>query len=149
MDISASGLRAQRIRMETISNNLANLETTSTEYTQIETDENGQQYVRHIPYRRKVALFSAGLEDQADGRLGVTVPAVVEDISTAFEKRFDPQHAHAVKTPGPDQGYVYFPNVNPLVETVDMIAASRAYEANIMAMDALKSMGEASLRILA
>lgn len=150
MDISASGLRAQRIRMETVANNMANIGTTTTEFNVTETDAAGNSYTRHVPYRRKIPIFSIGLPDQADERFGLTVPVVADDLDTAFRREYLPDHPHAVRNPdSPDFGYVYFPNVDPLMETVDMIAASRAYEANIMAIDALKNMGEASLRILA
>jgi flagellar basal-body rod protein FlgC len=150
MEISASGLRAQRLRMEVITNNLANVHTTEASRS-VETDRAGNAHVRHTPFRRQRVLFMAGLPGMAEpARLGVSVPAVVEDTETAFEKRYEPEHPHAVKNPdSPDFGYVFFPNVNPLTETVDMIAASRAYEANVTAVEALKSMGEASLRILA
>ena len=150
LDISASGLKAQRIRMEAVANNLANIETTSTEHELQETDSKGNVYIRHIPYRRRVPVFSIGMADQADARLGVTVPAVVDDMSTDLRREYRPNHPHAVMNPeAEDFGYVYFPNVDPLMETVDMIVASRAYEANIQAIQALSNMGEASLRILA
>ena len=149
-DISASGMRAQRLRMETITNNLANLDTTSTRNTITETDAEGNTWLRHVPYRRQVPIFTVGMEGQADERLGVSVPIITEDTTTEFRRELRPDHPHAVKNPlAEDYGYVYFPNVNPLLETVDMIAASRAYEANITAIETLKSMGEAALRILA
>lgn len=138
LDISASGLRAQRIRMETIANNLANSETTSGS-----TVEEGG-FIKHIPYRRRNVVFSSKGKD-----LGVHVPRVVDDI-TDFRREFSPEHPHAVKNPNAsDFGHVYFPNVNPIVEMVDMLAASRAYEANITAIETLKVMSSSTLRILA
>ena len=146
LEISASGMRAQRLRMELIANNLANVETTSAG-TEIERAEDGEEFVRHIPYRRKVALFRPGLPGREPG-FGVSVPAVVED-TTDFRLELNPGHPHAIQKPGPEKGYVRYPNVNPIIEMVDMISASRAYEANVTAVDTLKSMGQANLRILA
>ena len=150
MEISASGLRAQRIRMEVVANNLANMETTDSGARSVETDAAGNSYTRYAPYHRRLAVFSSGGDGQDDPRLGVAVPAVVEDTVSAPRKVDMPEHEHAVKNPNaPDYGSVYFPNVNPLIETVDMMAATRAYDANVTAIEALKAMGEASLRILA
>lgn len=145
IDISASGMRAQRLRMETIANNLANVDTTSAfqEYVTID----GETYVKHHPYRRKEVIFQAG---GLDGRQpwGVATPRVVDD-PTDFRVEDDPSHPHRVQLPGDDLNKVFKPNVNPIVEMVDMIAASRAYEANITAVETWKSMGQATLRILA
>lgn len=150
MEISASGLRAQRTRMDAVANNLANMDNTDSGAAVTETDRNGNPYVRHTPYRRQVPIFTSGVEAMDDPRLGVSVPIVLDDFESALRKEFQPEHPHAVKNPdAADFGYVYFPNVNPLMETVDMIAAQRGFEANIQAIDAFKSMGESSLRILA
>ena len=147
MEISASGMRAQRLRMELIANNLANVETTSATQL-VEEGEDGQFYVRHMPYRRKVALFRPGMPGQK-GDWGVSAPFVVEDQAD-FREEHDPGHQHAVQNPwAKDRGSVYFPNVNPMAEMVDMIAASRAYEANVTAIDIFKNMHQANLRILA
>ena len=147
IDISSSGMRAQRLRMELIANNLANLETTSA-FTQVEKTATGETYIRHVRYRRKIALFQPGIPGLSD-RFGVSAPMVVDD-QTALRTEFNPTHPHAVKNEGAeDFGRLYLPNVNPIVEMVDMIAASRAYEANVTAIDVLKSMGQSTLRILA
>ena len=147
IDISASGMRAQRLRMELIANNLANVETTSARQEVVRTPE-GDTYIRHTPYRRKVALFQPGIRGQSK-TLGVTAVRVVEDHSD-FRQEFNPGHEHAVRVPGAeDFGRLYLPNVNPMIEMVDMISASRSYEANVTAVDAFKAMGQANLRILA
>jgi len=141
MDLSAAGLRAQRTRMTLIATNLANVDTTSArQETLLGVD--GQTYVRHVPYRRQVAVLV-----QAPG--GAPSVQVTEDASELRAER-RPEHAHAVPASSgePDAGTVYFPNVNPMVETVDLIAASRAYEANLTAMEVTKSMQQAALRIL-
>ncbi len=147
IDISAGGMRAQRLRMDLISNNMANVNTTSAR-TEVVTQPDGQTYVRHIPYRRKMAVFMQGMD--GDKTFGVSTPMVVEDMSP-FRAEEQPGHPHAVPLDSgeKDKGVVYYPNIDPVVEMVDMIAASRAYEANLTAVDTYKAMANASLRILA
>ena len=135
-DISASGLSAQRARMEVISENIANAETTAT-------PAGGA-------YRRKAVLLQA-----VDGRAfpaflrppgvpegTVHVTGVVE-TQDPLRRVHEPSHPQA----GPD-GFVDFPNVNPLVEMIDMLATTRAYEANATAFQAAKTMGAKLLEIL-
>lgn len=129
-DISASGLTAQRLRMDVIANNIANVNTTRT-------PQGG-------PYRRQMVIFESRLKElmlnlplprqiQALGN-GVRVAAIVEDLSPPMLV-YDPQHPDADAS-----GYVAMPNINIVTEMVDMISATRAYEANIMALNASKSM---------
>lgn len=133
--ISASGLTAEKLRMDTIASNIANATTTRTE-------EGG-------PYKRKIAVFKENLEkewDQASRRTetvsrGVKVDRVVED-ETPTKLVYNPTHPDAN-----EKGYVEMPNVNILNEMVDMIAATRAYEANVTALDASKSMFAKALEI--
>jgi flagellar basal-body rod protein FlgC len=148
IDISASGMRAQRIRMDLIANNLANADTTSAG-TEVRRGADGQAYVRHVPYRRRLALFTQGGAAKGNRMFGVTVQKVVEDVSP-FRAEQQPDHPHAVpaSSGAKDAGFVYFPNVHPIIETVDMMAASRAYEANLAALDSFKSMTASSLRVL-
>lgn len=142
LTISATGLRAQRLRMEVIANNIANAETTNAGTETVKLGD--KEFTRFLPYRRKTALFASG-----PGLSGVKVTGVA-DAPGEFEKDFQPGHPHANANPAdPEAGYLRKPNIQPMLETVDMISASRAYEANIMAIDALKSMGSATLRILA
>ena len=129
LDISAAGMRAQRARMDVIAANLANADTTSVRV------DGG----RHVPYRRRIALLMEGSD-------GVPVARIEEDRS-AFRAEQQPGHPHAVAT-GSDAGTVYFPNVNPMVEMVDLMAASRAYEANLSAAEVAKAMNQSALRIL-
>jgi len=131
LDISASALFAQRVRMDVIAQNIANANTTRTE-----TGE---------PYRRKVVLFEERKSDfsdilnnkinnQSSSSGGVRVKAIIEDNSP-FKKVYDPSH------PDADQnGYVNMPNVDTVIEMVNMIEASRAYEANLNAMSITKSL---------
>jgi len=128
--ISGSGLTAERVRMDTIANNLANANTTKTE-------QGG-------PYRRQMAVFAAVAPDRQQhfkvGR-GVRVVGIVEDQS-APRLVYDPQHPDA-----DSDGYVQMPNVNVVTEMVDLISATRAYEANITAINAAKSMAMKALDI--
>ncbi len=140
LDISASGLTAQRLRMDLISQNIANANTTRT--------ENG------TPYRRKVLIFqqrdggkpfSAYLNDASKSKLdsggGVRATQIVEDPSP-LKKVYDPGNPDANK-----DGYVMMPNVDITTEMVNMVSASRSYEANVTAMNATKSMALKALEI--
>ena len=146
-DISASGMRAQRMRMDLIANNLANLDSTSARQEVVRTAD-GRRYMRHIPFSRKLAVFVPQMKDGQEW--GVSVPRVVED-EAAFRAEHDPGHPHAV--PGDsgaaDAGTVYYPNVHPMAEIVDMISASRAYEANLTALQNFRAMSQAAMSILA
>jgi flagellar basal-body rod protein FlgC len=130
LDISASALLAQRTRMDTIANNVANMNTTR--------NDRGES----IPYQRRFVVFTQGHPNNPSAP-GVRVAGVELD-QTAFRKEFDPGHRDA----GPD-GYVLKPNVDLAIEMVNMLEASRAYEANITMMETTKSMLNASLRLLA
>lgn len=150
MDTSASGLTAQRLRMDTIANNLANINTTRTG----STDENGNA----IPYRRQIPLFAsrtnggsfadnlrAASEQETLPGSGVRVASITED-ERPFTMVYDPQHPDAIRT-GPQAGYVRMPNVNTVTEMVDMISATRAYEANVTAVNSVKGMATKALEI--
>jgi flagellar basal-body rod protein FlgC len=144
IDISASGLYAQRLRMEVIANNIANSLTTNS--SEIVEEIDGTFYTRYVPFRRKEVIFQVGIDESG---LGVSCPKVIDDMAP-FKKEYKPSHPHAVKNPkDPDFGYVLYPNIDPLIEQVDMFTATRAYEANLAAIEALKSMVGSSLRILA
>ena len=132
LDISTSALVAQRIRMDTIAGNIANAQATRR--------DDGQPG----PYKRRIAVFEAG---DGQGRAGVHVSRIMEDPSVG-QRIYQPEHPHAIRS-GPYAGYVEYPNVDEATEMVNAILASRAYEANITAMDATKSMIAATLRILA
>lgn len=135
MRISASGLKAQRMRMETVATNIANVHTTRTE-------EGG-------PYKKKDVVFAPAdvAEDSPFGTLfhgkveGVAVEEVVES-SRPFEQTHDPYHPDANA-----EGYVTLPNVNVMEEMADMIAATRAYEANVNVVNNTKEMFTKALEI--
>lgn len=134
MGISSSGLTAERLRMDTISSNIANANTTRTE-------EGG-------PYRRKVAVFEENVDNEMDkfdgvdfNGNGIKAVGIVEDNSP-FKEVYDPSNPDA-----DGNGYVQMPNVDILNEMVDMISASRAYEANVSAFETEKNIALKALDI--
>lgn len=131
MRIAASGLSAERERMDVIAENLANARTTRT-------PEGG-------PYRRKVVLFEPLLSEvEGEERtLGVQAARVEVDSASDFERVLDPGHPDA----GPD-GIVLYPNVNTVMEMADLITAMRAYEANLTAQENFTRMAERALDLL-
>jgi flagellar basal-body rod protein FlgC len=132
LDISTSALVAQRVRMDTIAGNIANAEATMR--------ADGQPG----PFKRRMAIFETG-----DGKsgAGVHVSEIREDPSPG-RFVYDPGHPHAIQS-GAYRGYVQYPNVDLGTEMVNAMLASRAYEANISAMEVTKSMMSATMRLLA
>jgi flagellar basal-body rod protein FlgC len=131
LDISASALTAQRTRLETIAANMANANSI------YDADGNVN------PYRRRFVVFAPG--DPASGNeRGVHVEAIEQDPSP-FRKVWDPGNEADVD----GDGYVEYPNIDPTIETINALEASRAYEANVTAAQATKQMIQASLRLLA
>jgi len=130
LDMGASGLTAQRIRMDTIANNIANAKTTRNAAGQRET------------YRRKFVVFAPGQPDDPS-QPGVHVQEIDSDPSP-LRPEYEPGHPDADK-----DGNVWYPNVDTAIETVNMLEASRAYEANVTMMDVTKAMINASLRLIA
>lgn len=148
MNISASALTAQRQRLDIISENVSNIDTTRTE-------DGG-------PYRRKMVVFedkagdvsfrdslnNAIVKKDAKGRNvrrdhvpGVRVREIVEDQSE-FKTEYNPEHPDA-----DENGYVRLPNVNVLEETVDSLSATRSYQANVTVLNAVKLMAQKALEI--
>jgi flagellar basal-body rod protein FlgC len=137
LSVSASGMSAQRARAELLVENLANAETTRT-------PEGG-------PYRRKDAVFETAAADSPFSSLfesqigqpsGVRVSQVVVD-DNAPERRYMPGHPDADK-----DGYVAFPRMNPAEDMVDLMGASRSYDANVAAIAAVKDMIQRSIDLL-
>lgn len=139
MHVSASGLAAERLRMDVIAQNLANVNSTR--------GPDG------LPYRRHEVIFQAGdpvgdgsgIDGMGGGSApvrGVEVVGIVEDPSP-LRTVYDPSHPDA-----DDNGYIFLPNVNPVTEMVDMTTATRAYEANVTAMNAAKNMALKALDII-
>jgi len=134
MDISGSALTAQRLRMDVIAENIANAQTTRT--------ANGE------PYRRKYVLMSESegtFSQHLDGAMaagnGVKVTRIAEDESP-LTPVYNPSHPDA-----DENGYVNMPNVNTVTEMIDMMSATRSYEANVTAINAFKNMAFKSLEI--
>jgi len=160
MDASASALTAQRVRLDLIANNIANASVTHSRRTTAAGNP--------IPYRRQLAVFQSKQPQAANfaahlasrqGYLngvtssnglgtGVKVARIVEDPSD-FKLVYDPNSPDAAKVEedGIPVGYVRMPNVNLVEEMIDMISATRAYEANITAMNASKTMASRALDI--
>ncbi|HVT97216.1 MAG TPA: flagellar basal body rod protein FlgC [Acidobacteriaceae bacterium] len=141
MEVSGSALQAERIRAEVVAANMANAETTRTA-------DGGPYRRQHVVFTSEAAQGSFGAHllanpGQADGEIGgVRVSAVVADEGAPL-RRFDPGH------PDADQdGYVSYPDINPLTEMVDLMGATRAYGLNSSAVQAEKGMLTASLEIL-
>ena len=136
LGVSASGLAAQRTRMDVVAENLANTDSTQT--------------VNGGPYRRRLVTlgqtgdpsFPTTLQEAAIPEGGVKVTSVTESREP-FRRVHQPDHPHA----GPD-GFVNMPNVNPVKEMVDMMLTTRAYEANATAFSASKSLASRLLELL-
>lgn len=134
LDISTSALVAQRIRMNAISGNLANMSTTRNEAGEVE------------PYQPRFAVFETDESVGTYGAAGVRVAAIqIEDTEPLY--KYQPNHPDAIKS-GPRAGYVAYPNVNMMTEFTDALEAARAYEANLGAMEIAKDMARQTLRIL-
>ena len=138
MQISSSALTAERMRAEVVAANMANTETTRTE--------------SGTPYRRQSVMLSTGGSDgfaSAMSSFGVSAPAGGVEVSgvvasdAAALRRYDPSHPDADA-----DGYVSYPDINPLTEMVDLMGASRSYGLNVSAVQAEKGMLTASLDIL-
>jgi flagellar basal-body rod protein FlgC len=138
LGINRSALQAERLRMDVVANNLANINSTRTE-------EGG-------PYRRQSVVFRAQdgtpsfqalLARQAGGSAtgGVTVDAVVDDIKP-------PRRVYEPSNPDADaEGYVLYPDIDVATEMADMMSATRAYQANVTALNAIKGMAQKALEI--
>jgi len=131
LDISTSALVAQRTRLDTIAGNIANAEVTRR--------DDGVPG----PFRRRIAVFTSG---DGKGGPGVHVSEIAEDPT--FRLELDPLHPDAIQS-GPQAGYVRYPNIDPSIEMVNAMMASRAYEANVTAIEVTKSMISSTLRLLA
>lgn len=142
MEISASALSAERTRLNIISENLANAQTTRTAqggpYRRKVTVFKAEPFVYHLERSMDVPPYPPG----GDPRRGVLVEGVHEDPSP-FKKVYDPTHPDADK-----DGYVLMPNVDTVTEMVNLINAGRSYEANVTAVNASKRMALKALEIL-
>ena len=136
LEISASALTAERLRMDVVAENLANAQTTR--------GADGEPYRRkEVVLQERPGSFGASLSAaMSKGNGGVEVAGVVED-QTPLKRVYDPGHPDADA-----EGYVSMPNVDTVTEMVDLIGAQRAYEANVTAMQAAKQMFARTLELL-
>jgi flagellar basal-body rod protein FlgC len=137
LEVGASGLTAQRKRLEVLVSNMVNANTTGPAGTD--------------PYRRKDVVFAASapeasfggaLDNAMEGVNGVEVAKVIVDSSDPI-RRYEPGHPHADK-----DGYVSYPNINPMEEMVNLLSATRSYEANLQAVNTTKEMALKTLDIV-
>ncbi len=135
LDISASGLAAQRTRMTTIAANMANISTTH--------NERGEA----VPYQPHFVIFQTDPSVGVEGAAGVKVSSV-ETEETEPKLKYEPGNPDAIQE-GPNKGYVAYPSINMMGEYTDALEASRAYEANLGAMDISKDMEQQTLKIIA
>ncbi len=144
INTAASGLTVQRLRQDVIADNIANVETTRT-------SEGG-------PYKRSRVIVRSRSEqpdwkspftpqalDSGIGK-GVQVVKIEKDTTTEARMKYDPTHPDAIKS-GPNAGYVEMPNVNVVEEMVDLISASRSYDANVAVVNGAKAMFMKALEI--
>jgi len=141
IEVSATGLSAERLAMDVIANNIANVNTTRT-------PEGGPFKRQLIVFAQKEDAASSNVLDSVDGdsaaaqRAGVQAVGIVPDTSPD-KLVYDPKHPDA-----DTNGYVHYPNIDVVKEMVDMMAASRAYEANVTAIQESRSMGNTVLGLL-
>lgn len=137
MNVSASGMTAQRLRLDIISQNIANVNTTRDEFGNV--------------YRRKTVVFSEKdvtpfgdilMKTAGNVGNGVKVTKITEDTKSQLRRVYDPSHPDA-----DEDGYVTYPNVNIVQEMTDMIDATRSYEANVTAFNATKNMAMKGLEV--
>jgi flagellar basal-body rod protein FlgC len=144
INIAASGLTAQKLRLDVIADNIANVQTTRT-------TEGGPFRRSRVIFRPRVSqpywrspFLPSYLRDEV-GK-GVRVAKIEKDYASEVRLVYDPTHPDAIKS-GPRAGYVEYPNVNIVNEMVDMIAASRSYEANSAVINGTKAMFLKALEI--
>jgi flagellar basal-body rod protein FlgC len=136
IDISTSALVAQRTRLNAIASNIANMSTTHNEAGEA------------VPYQRRIAVFQTDERPDAPlGAAGVRVSSV-EIAHSEPRWKYQPGHPDAIKE-GPRQGWVAYPNIDMTTEFVDSLNATRAYEANVGAIEITKDLTQQTLKILA
>ena len=140
MNVNASGMTAQRLRMDVISENIANADTTRT--------REGGAYIRKnvvLTQKSTTAHTFGEVSNRTIGGIstGVKATAVVNDTDTDMKLVYDPSHPDA-----DEYGYVTYPNVNVVTEMTDLIDATRSYEANATAFEASKTLALTGLKLM-
>jgi len=134
-DVSTSALVAQRIRMNAISSNIANISTTHNEAGELD------------PFKPRFTVFETDPGVGSHGAAGVKVASVEIDQEAQPRYRYQPGHPDAIQE-GPMKGYVAYPDINMMTEFTDALEAARAYEANLGAIEIAKDLAQQTLRIL-
>ncbi|MGM7635846.1 flagellar basal body rod protein FlgC [Bacillus sp. Hm123] len=144
MNITSSALTAQRLRMDVVSSNMANMESTRAKLVNGEWQPYQRKSVVLQPKQGQFASFlntAMGRETNGVGD-GVKVTKIIDDNETPYKMVYDPSHPDAN-----EEGYVQMPNVDPLREMVDLMSATRSYEANVTVFNSAKSMMMKTLEI--
>jgi len=136
LDVSTSALVAQRVRMNAISSNLANMSTTHNEVGEPE------------PYQPRYVVFQTDTTVGAHGAAGVEVSSVQIDRDAQPRYKYEPGHPDRIRE-GPYKDHVAYPGINMMTEFTDAMEAARAYEANLGAIEIAKDLAQQTLRILA
>ncbi|MGG0643650.1 flagellar basal body rod protein FlgC [Sporosarcina gallistercoris] len=145
LNSAASALTSQRLRMDVISSNMANIDTTRGKLVEGEWQPYRRKSVSFEPKQGQFSNFlnvAMGTRERGSVGNGVTVSKIQEDTETPFKQVYDPTHPDANA-----EGYVEMPNVDPLRETIDMMSATRSYEANITVLNSNKAMLMKALEI--
>ncbi len=145
MNTTSSALTAQRLRMDVISSNMANVDTTRGKIVDGEWQPYKRKSVVMAPKENPFSSFlnkAMNTRDNDSIGSGVKVSKIIDDEETPFKMVYDPEHPDAN-----EDGYVQLPNVDPLREMVDLISATRSYEANVTVFNANKAMLMKSLEI--
>ncbi len=145
MNTTASALTAQRLRMDVISSNMANVDTTRGKFVNGEWQPYTRKSVVMAPQNGNFSNFlnqAMNVRDDHSIGNGVKVSQIKEDTDTPYKMVYDPEHPDAN-----DEGYVEMPNVDPLREMVDLISATRSYEANVTVFNANKALLMKALEI--
>jgi flagellar basal-body rod protein FlgC len=142
MNITASALTAQRLRMDVVSSNMANAESTRAKLVDGEWQPYQRKSVVLQPKGNSFSNFLQMASNRQETGNGVKVTKIIEDTETPNKLIYDPEHPDAN-----EEGYVSMPNVDPLREMVDLMSTTRSYEANVTVFNASKAMMTKALEI--
>lgn len=133
-DIAGTGMNAQSLRLNTTASNLANAQSASSSVNEVYRSRQPVFAAMHQNAMREAAVEGEYSDNELDAAAGVKVLGIVES-DAPLQRRYEPTHPKA-----DDEGYVYYPNVNPVEEMANMIAASRSFQMNVEVMNSAKQM---------
>lgn len=133
-DIAGTGMNAQSLRLNTTASNLANAQSASSSVNEVYRSRQPVFAAMHQNAMREAAVEGTYSDNELDAAAGVQVLGIVES-DAPLERRYEPTHPKA-----DEEGYVYYPNVNPVEEMANMIAASRSFQMNVEVMNSAKQM---------